>query len=104
MCGVASSVRIAVFDILNALCLVGVGEPVLAHEHVVGEADSSASHEDLGNRKTARHIGVVSKSLEMRGNGMRLVWTWCAKVGIDVEELVVEVSRDCQGRSKCAVL
>ena len=48
MCGVASTRGEAVLNVLDALCLVGVGEPVLAHVQVVAEADGTAGHEDLG--------------------------------------------------------
>lgn len=48
MCGVASTGREAVLDVLDALCLVGVGEPVLAHVQVVAETDGTTGHEDLG--------------------------------------------------------
>jgi hypothetical protein len=56
MCGVAAAGREAVLDVLDALRLVWVREPVLAHEEVVGEADGAAGHEDLGDGE-GRHGG-----------------------------------------------
>lgn len=50
-----SSRREAILDVFCLSRLVGVGEPVLAHEHVVGKADGAAGHEDLGDGETARH-------------------------------------------------
>jgi hypothetical protein len=47
VCGRAAASREAVFYVLYALRLVGVWEPVLAHEEVVAEADGAASHEDF---------------------------------------------------------
>jgi hypothetical protein len=49
VCRAASARREAVLDVLDALCLVGVGEPVLAHVQVVAKANGAAGHEDLGN-------------------------------------------------------
>jgi hypothetical protein len=54
----SSSSGPAVLDVLRLSRLVGVGEPVWAHDHVVGEADSATSHEDLGDCETARHVEV----------------------------------------------
>lgn len=57
VCGMAAAGGEAVFDVLDALGLVWVWEPVLAHEEVVGEANGSACHEDLGDGK-GRHCRV----------------------------------------------
>lgn len=46
---VSSTGREAVLNVLDTLCLVGVGEPVLAHVQVVTEADGTAGHKDLGH-------------------------------------------------------
>lgn len=51
MCGRGAAGGEAILDVLHALGLVGVGEPVLAHVEVVAEADSTASHEDFGHGK-----------------------------------------------------
>jgi hypothetical protein len=62
VCRAASARREAVLDVLDTLCLVGVGEPVLAHVQVVAKANGAAGHEDLGNGE-GRHfwwsIGVA---------------------------------------------
>jgi hypothetical protein len=52
----ASARTEAILDVLHLSRLVGVREPVLAHEGVVGEADGAAGHEDLGDGE-ARHWG-----------------------------------------------
>ena len=57
VCRRAAGCREAVFDVLHALGLVGVREPVLAHVEVVGEADAAAGHEDLGDGE-AQHGGL----------------------------------------------
>lgn len=54
----SSSSSPAVLNVLGLSRLVGVGEPVRAHEHVVGKADSATSHEDLRDCETARHVEV----------------------------------------------
>lgn len=48
VCGMTSTGGEAVLNVLDTLCLVGVGEPVLAHVQVVAEADGATGHEDLG--------------------------------------------------------
>lgn len=48
MCRVASTRGEAVLNVLDALCLVRVREPVLAHVQVVAKADGAAGHKDLG--------------------------------------------------------
>lgn len=48
MCRVASTRGEAILNILDALCLVRVREPILAHVQVVTKADGAASHKDLG--------------------------------------------------------
>lgn len=48
----------AILDVLHLSRLVGVREPVLSHDHVVGEANGTTSHEDLGDCETARHCEV----------------------------------------------
>jgi hypothetical protein len=62
MCGVSSARRKAVLDVLDALCLVGVGEPVLAHVQVVAKANGAAGHKNLGNRE-GRHGWVLFESV-----------------------------------------
>lgn len=49
MCRVAPAGGEAVLNVLHALRLVGVGEPVLAHVEVVAKANGTAGHEDLGD-------------------------------------------------------
>lgn len=49
----------AILDVLHALSLVRVWEPVLAHVEVVAEAYGAAGHEDLGNRERRHGCGVV---------------------------------------------
>jgi hypothetical protein len=57
VCGVAAASGEAIFNVLDALGFVGIREPVLAHEKVVGEANGAASHEDLRNGE-GRHRRV----------------------------------------------
>jgi hypothetical protein len=57
MGGVTAAGRVSVFDVLYALCLVRVWEPVLAHVEVVAETASGACHEYLGDREGRHECG-----------------------------------------------
>ena len=70
----ASTCAVAIFDVLDALCLVRVGEPVLAHVQVVAEADGSSGHEDLGDGKGRHGIISLARCWGMYG-GVRFVTT-----------------------------
>jgi hypothetical protein len=59
VCGVSAACRVSVLNVLDALCLVGVGEPVLAHVEVVAETAGGASHEDFGDGEGGHCCGVV---------------------------------------------
>jgi hypothetical protein len=49
----------AVLNVLHALCLVRVREPVLAHVQVVAEAAGGARHEDFGDGERGHDCGWV---------------------------------------------
>lgn len=64
-----ASSREPVFNVLHLARLVGVREPVLAHEHVVGEADDATGHEDLWDCKRRHYVRGLS---EVEVSGSRL--------------------------------
>jgi hypothetical protein len=68
VCGVAAASRVTVFDVLHALRLVWVGEPVLAHVEVVGESYCTPSHEYFRYRE-GRHDGARVGKFGSGGSG-----------------------------------
>jgi hypothetical protein len=79
VCGVAAAGGEAIFDVLDALGFVGIREPVLAHEEVVGEADGAASHENLRDGE-GRHCRVCQygnlDAVVEREELSRMVYSW----------------------------
>jgi hypothetical protein len=68
MCGMSAACGVSVLDVLDALRLVRVGEPVLAHVQVVAETAGGASHEYLGDGE-GRHC--------LRWCRVCVWWWWC---------------------------
>ena len=58
MCRMTAACGVSVLDVLYALRLVWIGEPVLAHEEVVGESHCTSGHKYLRYGK-GRHCCVV---------------------------------------------
>jgi hypothetical protein len=70
VCRVAAAGGVAVLDVLHALCLVRVREPVLAHVQVVAEAAGRAGHEDLGDGEGGHGCDVCGLETCGRGGGV----------------------------------
>jgi hypothetical protein len=70
VCRVSAAGGVAVLNVLHALCLVRVREPVLAHVQVVAEAAGGAGHEDLGNGEGRHDCRCVLETWD---------GVWCSK-------------------------
>jgi hypothetical protein len=66
---VAAAGGVAVLNVLHALGLVRVREPVLAHVQVVAEAAGGAGHEDLGDGERGHDCGVCRRVRRVDGGG-----------------------------------
>jgi hypothetical protein len=74
---VSAAGRVSVLDILHALRLIRIREPVLAHEKVVAEAYSASSHEYFRDGE-GRHDGGGCDGVE---RGLRSLWMFKLSFG-----------------------